>query len=207
MDTGRSVTVLTDDHRVATHKQERCRLEKKGSIIAPVDIDGAACACAHTVRGCCTAAPAAPVHLLTCSYAWLDGWRPVHCRLQPLHVRHGPSQDHVNGSWTVAGPVVARGTPAAGRRGWVAGGGPATRKGATGVGPLRLWPGGLCLSRALGDFDVGDSVLCLPYISQVASPAPPLETRGASGRGAAPSHAYRLVHCWNHRVLCGRASF
>lgn len=54
--------------------------------------------------------------------------------------------------------------------GGVPGGGPATRKGATGVGPLRLWPGGLCLSRAIGDFDVGDSVLCLPYISQVLVP-------------------------------------
>ena len=42
------------------------------------------------------------------------------------------------------------------------------RKGATlGVGPLRLWPGGLCLSRAIGDFDVGDAVLSLPYICQV----------------------------------------
>ena len=35
---------------------------------------------------------------------------------------------------------------------------------------MRLWPGGLCLSRAIGDFDVGDSVLCLPYISQVLVP-------------------------------------
>jgi hypothetical protein len=47
------------------------------------------------------------------------------------------------------------------------GGGPAQGKGAIGVGPLRLWPGGLCLSRAIGDFDVGESVLSLPYISQV----------------------------------------
>lgn len=48
------------------------------------------------------------------------------------------------------------------------GGGPAQGKGAIGVGPLRLWPGGLCLSRAIGDFDVGDTVLSLPYISQVS---------------------------------------
>lgn len=48
-----------------------------------------------------------------------------------------------------------------------AGGGPAQGKSAIGVGPLRLWPGGLCLSRAIGDFDVGDSVLSLPYVSQV----------------------------------------
>lgn len=89
VDTGREVTVLTDDHRVATHKLERRRLEQKGSTIAPVDLNG---------------------------------------------------------------------------------GGPAQGKGAVGVGPLRLWPGGLCLSRAIGDFDVGDSVLSLPYISQVRVP-------------------------------------
>ncbi len=42
VDTGREVTVLTDDHRVASHKLERRRLEKKGAVIAPVDIGGAA---------------------------------------------------------------------------------------------------------------------------------------------------------------------
>ena len=36
-----------------------------------------------------------------------------------------------------------------------------------GMGPLRIWPGGLCLSRAVGDFDVGDTVVPFPYISQV----------------------------------------
>lgn len=41
VDTGREVTVLTDDHRVATHKLERRRLEKRGAVIAPVDISGA----------------------------------------------------------------------------------------------------------------------------------------------------------------------
>lgn len=40
LDTGRQVTVLTEDHRVATHQQERKRLEKKGSVIAPVNING-----------------------------------------------------------------------------------------------------------------------------------------------------------------------
>lgn len=33
--------MLTDDHRVATHKLERRRLEQKGSTIAPVDLNGA----------------------------------------------------------------------------------------------------------------------------------------------------------------------
>jgi serine/threonine protein phosphatase PrpC len=40
VDTGREVTVLTDDHRVATHRLERRRLERKGATIAPVDING-----------------------------------------------------------------------------------------------------------------------------------------------------------------------
>lgn len=40
----------------------------------------------------------------------------------------------------------------------------------SGVGPLRIWPGGLCLSRALGDFDVGDAVLPFPYLTQVLIP-------------------------------------
>ena len=36
-----------------------------------------------------------------------------------------------------------------------------------GVGPLRIWPGGLCLSRAIGDFDVGDAVIPFPHVMQV----------------------------------------
>ena len=44
--------------------------------------------------------------------------------------------------------------------------GPATRMD-NGVGPLRIWPGGLCLSRAIGDFDVGDSVIPFPHVMQV----------------------------------------
>jgi hypothetical protein len=40
LDTGTTVVILTEDHRVATHKPERRRLEKKGSIVAPVDMNG-----------------------------------------------------------------------------------------------------------------------------------------------------------------------
>lgn len=47
-----------------------------------------------------------------------------------------------------------------------AGSGPA-RDVNNGMGPLRIWPGGLCLSRAVGDFDVGESVIPLPHIYQV----------------------------------------
>lgn len=48
--------------------------------------------------------------------------------------------------------------------------GPADNR-ASGVGPLRIWPGGLCLSRAVGDFDVGDVVLPLPHLVQIIVPA------------------------------------
>eukprot|EP01026_Neomeris_dumetosa_P066166 TRINITY_DN63900_c0_g2_i1.p1 TRINITY_DN63900_c0_g2~~TRINITY_DN63900_c0_g2_i1.p1 ORF type:complete len:496 (-),score=67.67 TRINITY_DN63900_c0_g2_i1:194-1681(-) len=47
--------------------------------------------------------------------------------------------------------------------------GPA-QKGEAGVGPLRVWPGGLCISRALGDVEVGPSILPTPYIKQIILP-------------------------------------
>lgn len=35
------------------------------------------------------------------------------------------------------------------------------------VGPLRCWPGGLCLSRSIGDMDIGEFVVPVPYVKQV----------------------------------------
>lgn len=35
------------------------------------------------------------------------------------------------------------------------------------IGPLRCWPGGLCLSRSIGDFDVGEFIVPVPYVKQV----------------------------------------
>ena len=32
------------------------------------------------------------------------------------------------------------------------------------VGPMRVWPGGLCLSRAIGDIDVGECILAKPHL-------------------------------------------
>lgn len=52
-----------------------------------------------------------------------------------------------------------------------AGVGPADGPNASGWGPLRVWPGGLCLSRSLGDFDVGTCVLALPHIFQARAHA------------------------------------
>lgn len=77
----------------------------------------------------------------------------------------------------------------------LAGGGPATKKGSVGAGPLRLWPGGLCLSRAIGDFDVGDSVLCLPYISQ-ARPGCRPGPSCLSLRDTRPKSYYLQIKTW-----------
>lgn len=35
------------------------------------------------------------------------------------------------------------------------------------VGPLRCWPGGLCLSRSIGDTDVGEFIVPIPHVKQV----------------------------------------
>ncbi|PKA58390.1 Kinesin-4 [Apostasia shenzhenica] len=35
------------------------------------------------------------------------------------------------------------------------------------VGPLRCWPGGLCLSRSIGDTDVGEFIVPIPYVKQL----------------------------------------
>lgn len=39
--------------------------------------------------------------------------------------------------------------------------------GGTQIGPLRCWPGGLCLSRSIGDMDVGEFIVPVPYVKQV----------------------------------------
>lgn len=35
------------------------------------------------------------------------------------------------------------------------------------IGPLRCWPGGLCLSRSIGDLDVGEFIIPIPHVKQV----------------------------------------
>lgn len=35
------------------------------------------------------------------------------------------------------------------------------------MGPLRCWPGGLCLSRSIGDTDVGEYIVPIPHVKQV----------------------------------------
>ncbi|KAG0464080.1 hypothetical protein HPP92_019715 [Vanilla planifolia] len=39
--------------------------------------------------------------------------------------------------------------------------------GGTEIGPLRCWPGGLCLSRSIGDMDVGEFIVPIPHVKQV----------------------------------------
>lgn len=50
------------------------------------------------------------------------------------------------------------------------GAGPAA-PGANGYGPVRLWPGGVMISRAIGDADVGELLRHDPHIKQVVAPA------------------------------------
>lgn len=40
-------------------------------------------------------------------------------------------------------------------------------EGEAGVGPLRAWPGGIAMSRSLGDIDCGPHILPMPHIRQV----------------------------------------
>ncbi|CAD7697268.1 unnamed protein product [Ostreobium quekettii] len=42
--------------------------------------------------------------------------------------------------------------------------------GEVGVGPLRVWPGGVAVSRSVGDFECGSHVLPVPHIRQVVIP-------------------------------------
>ncbi|KAL3137957.1 hypothetical protein ABBQ38_005204 [Trebouxia sp. C0009 RCD-2024] len=46
----------------------------------------------------------------------------------------------------------------------------AAEPGEPGYGPLRAWPGGLCVSRAIGDMDVGECILAHPHIMQIQIP-------------------------------------
>eukprot|EP00983_Pelagomonas_calceolata_P053940 1143502-Pelagomonas_calceolata.AAC.1 len=43
--------------------------------------------------------------------------------------------------------------------------GPA-KPGEPGVGPLRIWPGGLCVARSIGDLDAGPEIVPVPHIRQ-----------------------------------------
>ncbi|RHN44998.1 putative protein-serine/threonine phosphatase [Medicago truncatula] len=44
-------------------------------------------------------------------------------------------------------------------------------------GPLRVWPGGLCLSRSIGDADLGKYIVPIPHVKQVK-----LLSNGGNGR-------------------------
>lgn len=44
------------------------------------------------------------------------------------------------------------------------------RDGEEGVGPLRAWPGGIAMSRSLGDMDCGPHILPMPHIRQIVIP-------------------------------------
>lgn len=35
------------------------------------------------------------------------------------------------------------------------------------AGPLRAWPGGICLSRSIGDLDAGEYIVPVPHVKQI----------------------------------------
>lgn len=35
------------------------------------------------------------------------------------------------------------------------------------IGPLRAWPGGICLSRTIGDIDAGQCIVPVPHVKQI----------------------------------------
>nr|KAJ0205085.1 hypothetical protein LSAT_V11C500243710 [Lactuca sativa] len=35
------------------------------------------------------------------------------------------------------------------------------------IGPLKCWRGGLCLSRSIGDRDIGEFIIPVPHVKQV----------------------------------------
>ena len=51
LDTGAQILQLSVDHRVATHRGERHRLERTGALIAPIDVSGEAGAL-HVAHRC-----------------------------------------------------------------------------------------------------------------------------------------------------------
>lgn len=50
LDTGGEVLQLSVDHRVATHRGERHRLEATGALIAPIDVSGVLLALSFQTR-------------------------------------------------------------------------------------------------------------------------------------------------------------
>lgn len=60
-----------------------------------------------------------------------------------------------------------------------------SRGASEGVGPVRLWPGGIMVGRAVGDRDVGAILLAHPHIRQASRQR--AGSRSAVGRGGRPS--------------------
>ena len=55
------------------------------------------------------------------------------------------------------------------------------------VGPLRVWPGGLAMSRTLGDYEAGPTCTCEPDVRQARPfhPTPKLGAGSKRGSGLA----------------------
>lgn len=68
--------------------------------------------------------------------------------------------------------------------------------GEPGVGPLRIWPGGLCVSRSVGDTDAGPHIVPIPHVKQVGVRAGEGVglVRGGRGRESRPLLACSADH-------------
>lgn len=124
-----------------------------------VQLTQGACACAGSVGGmhghwwCACSPPANPAPAAT----------------SPPHLSPAAPTDHRIGS---SPSEMARLEQAGGRLARLTPYGTGPSMGTLdGVGPVRLWPGGIMVGRAIGDRDVGDILLPHPHIRQLRIPA------------------------------------
>ena len=177
LDTGAQILQLSVDHRVATDRAERHRLERTGALIAPIDVSGEALRTAAGASARLRKHSRRTLHraltmraaVASCPFqswpAWRMLWKWARTWTETAGVRSYCTVGHTENGREYSGrfePLLSRLLLHAGQ-------GPAAGPYAQGWGPLRVWPGGLCLSRALGDFDVGALVLAIPHIMQVDS--------------------------------------
>ncbi|CAI7899031.1 unnamed protein product [Closterium sp. NIES-53] len=76
----------------------------------------------------------------------------------------------------------------------------------TQLGPLRSWPGGLCVSRSIGDVDCGTFITPLPHVKQIQVGARGV-WRGVEGCGGVWRGVYtHCVRVWEAMCTVARSS-
>ncbi|XWS64477.1 hypothetical protein CRYUN_Cryun05aG0007300 [Craigia yunnanensis] len=74
------------------------------------------------------------------------------------------------------------------------------------VGPLRCWPGGLCLSRSIGDTDVGEFIVPIPHVKQVKV-TPSCLIADAFINFLLSIQTLKLLFCFRLVVKCWRTTY